>query len=114
VSARLSLHAGNFAASVISLDELRFGAMIHAVDSGKIWTKIETIIVPLVRWTEVDQAIAIKGADIRAFLRRKGRTAHTGDCLIAATALVHNWLLVTRNTAHFSAVPGLQIENWFQ
>ena len=34
-----------------------------------------------------------------------------GDALIAATALVNNATLVTRNTADFLGVPGLVVEN---
>jgi hypothetical protein len=36
------------------------------------------------------------------------------DVLIAATALEHGRVLVTGNTAHFSWIPGLAIEDWRQ
>jgi predicted nucleic acid-binding protein len=113
VYARLGVQAGNFAASVITLNELRFGAMIHPY-SDQFWSKIETLVIPLVQWMQVDRAIALRAADLRAYLQRKGQTAGTNDCLIAATALVNDWVLVTRNTEHFKQVPGLQLENWFK
>jgi len=110
---RLYIQAGNFAASTITLNELRFGAMLrqHPV---QFWSKIETILVPLVQWISVDSTIALMAADLQVHLHRKGQTVEINDCLIAATALVHDWILVTRNTAHFKRMPGLQLENWFQ
>lgn len=113
VYARLGVQAGNFAASIITLNELRFGAMLHA-HSNEFWSKIETTLMPLVRWMPIDHAIAIRAADLRAHLQRKGYTAGANDCLIAATALVHDLVLVTRNTGHFEQMPGLQLENWFK
>jgi predicted nucleic acid-binding protein len=112
VHARLGVQAGNFAASMISLNELRYGAMLHP-HSEEFWSKIETAVMPLVRWMPIDRAIALSAADLRAYLQRKGQTAGAHDCLIAATALVHDLVLVTRNTNHFKQMPGLQLENWF-
>lgn len=34
------------------------------------------------------------------------------DILIAATALVHNLVLVTENRAHFQRIPKLRLESW--
>lgn len=35
------------------------------------------------------------------------------DAFLAATARVHDLILVTRNVRHFDAVPDLGVENWF-
>jgi len=112
VYARLGVQAGNFAASVISLNELRFGAMLHP-RPALLWSRIEATLVPLVRWIMVDQTVAVKAADLQAHLHRKGQTVGINDCFIAATALVNDWTLITRNTAHFKHMPGLRLENWF-
>jgi tRNA(fMet)-specific endonuclease VapC len=32
--------------------------------------------------------------------------------MIASVALVHNLTLVTHNTADFTSIPGLQLEDW--
>jgi len=34
------------------------------------------------------------------------------DLIIAATALVMGYRLVTNNERHFTSIPGLEIENW--
>ncbi len=80
----------------------------------RFWSKIEADLLPLVQWVKVDSAIALQAADLDATLRRKGQTVGPNDCLIAATALVNDWVLVTRNTDHFKQMPGLQLENWFK
>lgn len=49
---------------------------------------------------------------LKANLRQQGLLIEDFDLLIAATALVHNLILVTNNTKHHSRVPGLGIENW--
>jgi len=45
-------------------------------------------------------------------LRSQGIRIGTFDLRIAATALVHNLTMVTRNTKDFARIPGLQIEDW--
>jgi len=113
VHSRLNVHAGNLAASVITLNELRFGAMLLP-DRARFWSKIETTILPIVHWIDVDQVIALRAADLQAHLQRTGQSVDVNDCYIAATALVNDWVLVTRNTEHFKRMPGLQLENWFK
>jgi hypothetical protein len=49
---------------------------------------------------------------IKADLGRSGRVLDDADLLIGAIALPSNGTLVTSNTRHFGAIPGLRIENW--
>lgn len=49
---------------------------------------------------------------IRSDLEREGTPIGPYDLMIAATALAHGLTLVTHNTAEFSRVVGLQIEDW--
>jgi tRNA(fMet)-specific endonuclease VapC len=49
---------------------------------------------------------------IHAELSREGRPIGPNDLLIAATARAHDAVLVTHNTAEFSRVVGLRIEDW--
>jgi len=59
-----------------------------------------------------DDEAAYRHALIRAELTAKGQLIGPNDLLIAATALAHGAILVTHNTAEFSRVPGLLIEDW--
>jgi len=62
-----------------------------------------------------DSAVCLLWGDLRTRAAQAGHTLPVLDSLIAATALVHRLLLVTRNEADFAAVPGLQVVNpWAQ
>jgi tRNA(fMet)-specific endonuclease VapC len=49
---------------------------------------------------------------LRAELHRAGELIGPNDMLIAATALAHDLVLVTRNVKEFGRVPGLRWVNW--
>ncbi len=49
---------------------------------------------------------------IRADLERQGQAIGPNDTLIAAIALANGLTIVTHNTAEFSRVSGLLIEDW--
>ena len=59
-----------------------------------------------------DDDAAYRHALIRAELTAKGQLIGPNDLLIAATALAHGAILVTHNTAEFSRIPGLLLEDW--
>jgi len=50
----------------------------------------------------------------RAVLVRRGSKIATLDAIIAATALEHNVILVTRNVDVFKSVKGLRVINPFE
>lgn len=58
-----------------------------------------------------DEAALIFG-QIRAQLNRRGTPIGAYDLQIAAIALAHNLTLITHNTAEFSRVDSLQLEDW--
>jgi len=99
-------------ASEITRYELRFGAAIHP-NSSEIWGKIEREILPLPIWLPIDERVSLATADLQALLRKSGMPIEMPDALLAATASVHELVLVTRNVRHFQNVPGLVVENWF-
>lgn len=55
---------------------------------------------------ELEQPIKLKAADIR-----KAHRIKLPDAIIAATALVYDFTLLTRNTADFTGIDGLKIVN---
>lgn len=59
-----------------------------------------------------DDRCAEEAAQIRAQLAGQGRPIGPHDILIAATARVHDAVLVTHNTGEFARVTGLRLEDW--
>ena len=47
-----------------------------------------------------------------AELHREGRSIEDRDLLIAVTALQARATLVTSNTRHFAAIPGIEMQDW--
>ena len=59
-----------------------------------------------------DDSAAEHFARVGADLMKRGTPIGPNDLVIAATALSHQVTLVTHNTAEFSRVPGLRLEDW--
>jgi tRNA(fMet)-specific endonuclease VapC len=59
----------------------------------------------------VNRTIARRAARVRAHLRSRGRPVRRGalDLVIAATALTHDLMLVSRNAADYEDIPGLKL-----
>ncbi len=51
---------------------------------------------------------------LKASLERRGLTRSEPDLRIASIGLQHRLTIVTGNVRHFSAIPGLAVENWLQ
>ena len=64
-----------------------------------------------IRILVVSRPIAERAATIRLDLRRQKRLVNDRalDILIAATAMEHRLILVTRNVRDYSDIPGLQL-----
>lgn len=90
--------------------ELLIGAE-KAHDPEQERFRVETLLLPF-EIVPFDGACAVKYAQIRAHLERKGEQIGGNDYLIAATALAHSAILVTNNVDEFKRVPGLTIEEW--
>lgn len=52
--------------------------------------------------------------ELRAGCARLGRPRADLDLLVAATAVRHDLVLVTRNLRDFADLPGLTVEDWTQ
>lgn len=99
------------ALSVITIYEVWEG--IHgskkiAAEAGKQQFDqfIENYIEQLI---PLDLEIAKTAGKIRAKLRREGKVIPDTDILIAATCIVNDLTLVTKNKRHFSRIKGLSI-----
>ena len=96
--------------SVVTKAELLYGVRISPHQ-----TRDDQALRALLRYVAVlgfPEEAAGDYADIRADLRRQGNLIGANDLLIAAHARSLNLTLVTNNTAEFSRVDGLALENW--
>jgi len=62
----------------------------------------------------ITDAIFDRAADLWVAARKSGLPKRDADLLIAATALEQGRVVVTGNSAHFSWIAGLRIEDWRQ
>ncbi len=69
-----------------------------------------TSLVQIIPFGDVE---ARRSANIRANLEKKGTPIGPYDILIGGTALAHQAILITHNTAEFERIEKLQIEDWY-
>jgi predicted nucleic acid-binding protein len=103
------------AISSITASELLLG--IERATSAKHRSQREEFIQSILSELPVlpfDLEVARVHAKVWADLLAIGQMIGQHDLLIAATALVHNFPLITYNLRHFERVPGLVVErpNW--
>ena len=107
--ARGELSRGAFV-SAVSLVEIEYGIQSLAPGRrrGTLETWFRSRLVPMIRpgLVAVDEEIALRCG----VLMMEQPNTEVGDALIAATALVHDLVLVTRNVKHF-AFDGLSVLN---
>ena len=98
------------AVSIVTYGEILYGAMKSSM-KGFTLPRVRRVneLFPIVPLTP---AVMETFASLKADLEGQGKRLEDFDLLIAATALVLNYCLVTNNERHFSRVPGLEIENW--
>ena len=66
----------------------------------------EVLVLP------VDETVARKFGEVRAWQLDRGFASPDLDLLNAAVALVHGFTMVTHNTADYENVPGLILADW--
>ena len=101
--------------SVVTLGELRRGAALLPV--GPRRTTLEATHQAILRQFEhqvipVDRTIALAWGELTAKHWRSGRKPSMSDELIAATALVHDLIVVTRNVVDFEAAGCKLLSPW--
>ena len=90
--------------------ELCYGAYRSPKPAANL-TLVQTFAAPLISVPFDDLAADVYGR-IRADLEQRGQAIGPNDTLIAAIALANGLTIVTHNTAEFSRVSGLLIEDW--
>ena len=98
----LRRNEGELAVDPIILGEIRFG--IHLLPPGKRRRRLETWFeegvarIVCIPW---EAATGLRWAKLLADLRSAGQSLPLKDSLIAATALLHGFIVVTRNARDF-------------
>ena len=105
-------HAEDLAIPLTVYAELLVGAE-KSTQPGRVLQQIETLLEAH-EIVELTKEVAEHYARIRADLEARGTVIGGNDLWIAATALAHGAILVTNNTAEFSRVAGLAIDDWTQ
>jgi tRNA(fMet)-specific endonuclease VapC len=90
--------------------ELCYGAYKSPKPAANL-TLVQTFAAPLISVPFDDLAADVYGR-IRADLEQRGQAIGPNDTMIAAIALANGLTIVTHNTAEFSRVSGLLIEDW--
>ena len=98
---------GSLLTTRFNVAELYVGAMLSPDASGES-QRIDELLAAM-QILEFDDAAARAYGHIEASLRRAGRPVGDMDALIASIALSQGQSLVTRNTRHFTDIPGLRL-----
>lgn len=110
VFTRFVQHSGGLHVSTITVGELQVWARRAGASPRRQHTldRLLTEVLPI----DVGMDVALMFGEIRARLLDQGLTVPVTDMFIAATALVHDFTVVTHNVRHFAPVPNLRIEDW--
>jgi tRNA(fMet)-specific endonuclease VapC len=96
--------------SSITLAELQYG-VYNSLTIEKNRISLTQFIAPF-SLLNFDDDDAEEFGRIRSYLKRSGSLIGPYDMLIAAQAISKNLVLVTNNTAEFSRIQNLKLEDW--
>lgn len=107
---RFLQYGGQLYISVVTFGELTIWAS-RAKAPPKRSNEVRDLL-RLVTIIDVNVDIGRKFGEVQAGLLDRGKPAPPLDLLIAATALVHGYTVVSHNTADFQHIPGLPLVDW--
>ncbi len=100
----------DFAISSVTEAELLYGTR-HSTRVAHNLRTLTRFLEPLPS-LPFDTRAAEHYGRIRAELAARGTPIGGNDIMIAATALAHDLVVITRNTREFNRVVGLRVEDW--
>ncbi|HQU41979.1 MAG: hypothetical protein B7Z73_08370 [Planctomycetia bacterium 21-64-5] len=110
VYSRFVQYGGRLYMSTVTLGELALWASL-AKAPRKRRNEVRDLL-NIVTHLEATVDVAWRFGEVQADLMDRGLQAPDLDLLIAATALVHGYTVVSHNTADFQNVPGLTVVDW--
>lgn len=105
-----TLAKGEAILSVITAGEFYYG-VAHAPVS-KLRDQRAQRLLDFFGLLPLDAKVAARYGTVRADLRRAGTPIGPNDLWLAAQALAHGLVMVTRNAREFKRVKGLKVEDW--
>ncbi len=105
-----SLRPRDIAMSAVTVGELSYGAY-RSADPAANLALLDDLLASFVS-LPFDDVAAESFGEQRAILAAVGKLIGPLDLQIAAIALVGGLILVTHNTAEFSRISGLKLEDW--
>jgi tRNA(fMet)-specific endonuclease VapC len=106
-------HSSRLYVSAIVVGELYTWAFRSPSSQSRI-DKIEKDLLKDLAILDFDKQCCLAFGRLNGHLLANGIVISPSDLMIAATALVHNLILVTHNTRDFHTIPGLRLEDWLQ
>lgn len=97
--------------SELSIAELYYGAYKSICPDRGI--KEVQLILSRFKMIPVSDSLALFG-QLKADMERKGNKIDDFDLLIGATAITHDFIMVTDNVKHLGKIHGIQLENWIE
>jgi tRNA(fMet)-specific endonuclease VapC len=97
----------------LAISQVTYGEIYEGIYVGQDPQRYERAFREVLRAVDVfplTQTIWRRFARLRGELRQQGQLIADLDLLIAATALQHDCLLLTRNRRHFERIPQLQLQ----
>jgi tRNA(fMet)-specific endonuclease VapC len=99
--------------SSVCVAELRYGAFRHP-RAGSLWQRIAREALARIAVLAFGEAEAVRAGELLAILESTGEPIGVEDIFIGATALEADLTVVTRKVRHFSRIPGLVVESWWE
>jgi predicted nucleic acid-binding protein len=96
----------------LSISVVTYGEILEGIYYGSAPEEHERDFRTLLQGVDrvpLSDSIFERFARLRGQLRQRGRLIGDLDLLIAATALEHDLVLVTRNRRHFDRIPDLRL-----